>query len=210
MTTLSNAGLNSSQIGVRGSEDIAGGLKASFALEVGVYNQVAAFKSGGGLTFNTQSWLTCPATGAGPYRPRLHTAVPHHLEWLQRLLSRSRRAAEAPVTTSSKVASKPKSCSRRTIASLARRVALVRKRIATPSCRSLARALTDPGITELPMQSTPSISMRPARMVFVTGPQWRLASDEPDTCCIARFDLALTTYRHRRERVEGKFCSSPE
>jgi predicted porin len=70
LTAMSNSGLTSSQFGVRGTEDLGNGLKASFALEAGlnnengsgqatnVNNQVSGWTSGGGLAFNRQSWVS--------------------------------------------------------------------------------------------------------------------------------------------------------
>ncbi|TFZ03554.1 porin [Ramlibacter humi] len=72
-TRLGNSGLNSSRLGLRGTEDLGGGMSASFWLEAGVNNddgtgsasnnnnQAAAAALGNGqqgLTFNRQSWVS--------------------------------------------------------------------------------------------------------------------------------------------------------
>lgn len=69
-TQLKGSGYNSSHFGMRGSEDLGGGLSAAFALEAGVNNdngagqgsntnnQPTGSTGGGGLTFNRQSWLS--------------------------------------------------------------------------------------------------------------------------------------------------------
>jgi predicted porin len=69
-TQLKGSGFNSSHFGIRGSEDLGGGLSAAFALEAGVNNdngsgqgsntnnQTTGGGAGGGLTFNRQSWLS--------------------------------------------------------------------------------------------------------------------------------------------------------
>lgn len=79
VTALSSSGLSSSQFGMRGTEDLGSGLKASFALEAGVNadngsgqgtntnNQASGFTGGGGFTFNRQSWLSL-AGGWGQLR----------------------------------------------------------------------------------------------------------------------------------------------
>ena len=51
-TTLKNSGYNSSRFGVRGTEDLGGGLKASFHLEAGVNNDDG---SGAGTSNNNQA-----------------------------------------------------------------------------------------------------------------------------------------------------------
>jgi predicted porin len=67
---IKGSGYNSSNFGIRGTEDLGGGLSASFALEAGVNNdngsgqgtstnnQPGGGAGGGGLTFNRQSWLS--------------------------------------------------------------------------------------------------------------------------------------------------------
>ena len=68
-TQLTNSGYNSSRLGFRGTEDLGGGLNASFWLEAGVNNDngsgVATFTNtqgtstgGGGLTFNRRSTVS--------------------------------------------------------------------------------------------------------------------------------------------------------
>ena len=66
-TQLTNSGYNSSRLGFRGTEDLGGGLNASFWLEAGVNNdngagantstnnQATGATGGGGLTFNRRS-----------------------------------------------------------------------------------------------------------------------------------------------------------
>jgi predicted porin len=61
---LSNSGYNSSRLGFRGTEDLGGGLAASFWLEAGMNNDTGAgggnapFVSGGGLNFNRRSTVS--------------------------------------------------------------------------------------------------------------------------------------------------------
>ncbi|NML42817.1 porin [Ramlibacter sp. G-1-2-2] len=68
---LTNSGFNSSRLGFRGSEDLGGGLSASFWLEMGVNpddgtgvasstnnQQAAGGASAGSLTFNRASWVS--------------------------------------------------------------------------------------------------------------------------------------------------------
>ena len=69
-TQLKGSGYNSSHFGMRGTEDLGGGLSASFALEAGVNNDSGAGQGtntnnqpsggtgGNALTFNRQSWLS--------------------------------------------------------------------------------------------------------------------------------------------------------
>jgi len=69
-TQLTNSGYNSSRLGFRGTEDLGGGMSASFWLEAGVNNdngsgaltstnnQGAAAAGGGGLTFNRRSTVS--------------------------------------------------------------------------------------------------------------------------------------------------------
>ena len=69
-TQLTNSGYNSSRLGFRGTEDLGGGLNASFWLEAGVNNdngsgvntntnnQVTGATGGGGLTFNRRSTVS--------------------------------------------------------------------------------------------------------------------------------------------------------
>ena len=69
-TTLGNSGLNSSRFGVRGVEDLGGGMNGSFHLEAGVNNddgslgatntnnQATGGTGGGGLTFNRRSTVS--------------------------------------------------------------------------------------------------------------------------------------------------------
>jgi len=70
-TQLKGSGYNSSHFGMRGSEDLGGGLSAAFALEAGVNNDNGSGQGtntnnqptggaggGGALTFNRQSWLS--------------------------------------------------------------------------------------------------------------------------------------------------------
>jgi len=70
-TQLKGSGYNSSHFGIRGTEDLGGGMLAAFALEAGVNNdsgsgqgtntnnQTTGSAGGGGaLTFNRQSWLS--------------------------------------------------------------------------------------------------------------------------------------------------------
>lgn len=78
-TQLTNSGYNSSRLGFRGTEDLGGGLSASFWLEAGVNNdngsgantstnnQGAAAAGGGGLTFNRRSTVSL-AGGWGEVR----------------------------------------------------------------------------------------------------------------------------------------------
>jgi predicted porin len=62
-TALINSGYNSSRIGFRGTEDLGGGLAASFWLEAGVNNddgtgQNQGTSTGGGLNFNRRSTVS--------------------------------------------------------------------------------------------------------------------------------------------------------
>ena len=69
-TQLTNSGYNSSRLGFRGTEDLGGGLNASFWLEAGVNNdngsgantntnnQATGATGGGGLTFNRRSTVS--------------------------------------------------------------------------------------------------------------------------------------------------------
>ena len=69
-TQLTNSGYNSSRLGFRGTEDLGGGLNASFWLEAGLNNdngsgqntntnnQVTGATGGGGLTFNRRSTVS--------------------------------------------------------------------------------------------------------------------------------------------------------
>lgn len=78
-TQLTNSGYNASRLGFRGTEDLGGGLSASFWLEAGVNNdngsgantstnnQGAAAAGGGGLTFNRRSTVSL-AGGWGEVR----------------------------------------------------------------------------------------------------------------------------------------------
>jgi predicted porin len=57
--TLSNSGENSSRLGFRGTEDLGGGLAASFWLEAGLNNNDGTgAASGGGLDFNRRSTVS--------------------------------------------------------------------------------------------------------------------------------------------------------
>ena len=57
--TLSNSGENSSRLGFRGTEDLGGGLAASFWLEAGLNNNNGtAAATGGGLDFNRRSTVS--------------------------------------------------------------------------------------------------------------------------------------------------------
>lgn len=58
-TALTNSGLNSSRLGFRGTEDLGGGLNASFWLEAGVNNDNG---TGGGTNTNNQPSGTSAAT----------------------------------------------------------------------------------------------------------------------------------------------------
>lgn len=76
---LTNSGYNSSRLGFRGTEDLGGGMSASFWLEAGVNNdngsgaltstnnQVGGTTGGGGLTFNRRSTVSL-ASGLGELR----------------------------------------------------------------------------------------------------------------------------------------------
>lgn len=76
---LGNSGYNSSRLGFRGTEDLGGGMSASFWLEAGVNNddgsgqltstnnQVGGTTGGGGLTFNRRSTVSL-ASGLGELR----------------------------------------------------------------------------------------------------------------------------------------------
>jgi len=62
-TALTNSGYNSSRLGFRGTEDLGGGLAASFWLEAGVNNddgtgQNQGTSTGGGLNFNRRSTVS--------------------------------------------------------------------------------------------------------------------------------------------------------
>jgi len=58
-TTLNNSGYNSSRLGFRGTEDLGGGLAASFWLEAGINNQNGTgAATGGGLDFNRRSTVS--------------------------------------------------------------------------------------------------------------------------------------------------------
>ncbi len=57
--TLSNSGQNSSRLGFRGTEDLGGGLAASFWLEAGLNNNNGTgAATGGGLNFNRRSTVS--------------------------------------------------------------------------------------------------------------------------------------------------------
>jgi len=68
LNQLTNSGHTSSRLGFRGTEDLGGGLSASFVLEAAVNvdngtgvpsnsnNQASGFGAAGGLTFNRSSW----------------------------------------------------------------------------------------------------------------------------------------------------------
>src|ERR1700761_382453 len=57
--TLSNSGENSSRLGFRGTEDLGGGLAASFWLEAGLNNNDGTgAATGGGLDFNRRSTVS--------------------------------------------------------------------------------------------------------------------------------------------------------
>eukprot|EP01136_Pigoraptor_vietnamica_P019549 Opistho-1_new@67292 len=76
---LTNSGYNSSRLGFRGTEDLGGGMSASFWLEAGVNNdngsggltntnnQATGATGGGGLTFNRRSTVSL-ASGLGELR----------------------------------------------------------------------------------------------------------------------------------------------
>lgn len=76
---ITNSGYNSSRLGFRGTEDLGGGMSASFWLEAGVNNdngsgaltstnnQVGGTTGGGGLTFNRRSTVSL-ASGLGELR----------------------------------------------------------------------------------------------------------------------------------------------
>ncbi|MES2939269.1 MAG: porin [Pseudomonadota bacterium] len=78
-TQLTNSGYNSSRLGFRGTEDLGGGMSASFWLEAGVNNdngsgantntnnQASGATGGGGLTFNRRSTVSL-AGGWGELR----------------------------------------------------------------------------------------------------------------------------------------------
>jgi predicted porin len=78
-TQLTNSGFNSSRLGFRGTEDLGGGMSASFWLEAGVNNdngsgantntnnQTTGATGGGGLTFNRRSTVSL-ASGLGELR----------------------------------------------------------------------------------------------------------------------------------------------
>jgi predicted porin len=78
-TQLTNSGYNSSRLGFRGTEDLGGGMSASFWLEAGVANdngaggttntnnQATGGTGGGGLTFNRRSTVSL-AGGWGELR----------------------------------------------------------------------------------------------------------------------------------------------
>lgn len=58
-TALTNSGYNSSRLGFRGTEDLGGGLAASFWLEAGLNNDDGSGKAtGGGLSFNRRSTVS--------------------------------------------------------------------------------------------------------------------------------------------------------
>ncbi len=58
-TVLANSGYNSSRLGFRGTEDLGGGLAASFWLEAGVANDTGnGAATGGGLQFNRRSTVS--------------------------------------------------------------------------------------------------------------------------------------------------------
>src|SRR5215203_170812 len=78
-TSLSNSGYNSSRLGFRGTEDLGGGMSASFWLEAGVNNDngsgaatnlnnqpsggaIAGIGGGQGLTFNRRSTVSLGGT----------------------------------------------------------------------------------------------------------------------------------------------------
>ena len=54
-TALSNSGYNSSRLGFRGTEDLGGGMSASFWLEGGVSNDDGAGKTSGAFAFERRS-----------------------------------------------------------------------------------------------------------------------------------------------------------
>lgn len=78
-TQLTNSGFNSSRLGFRGTEDLGGGMSASFWLEASVNNdngsgantntnnQASGSTGGGGLTFNRRSTVSL-ASGLGELR----------------------------------------------------------------------------------------------------------------------------------------------
>jgi predicted porin len=57
-TALTNSGYNSSRLGFRGTEDLGGGLAASFWLEASVNNNNGTGYGGGGLQFNRRSTVS--------------------------------------------------------------------------------------------------------------------------------------------------------
>ena len=79
VTRLTNSGYNSSRLGFRGTEDLGGGMSASFWLEMGMNNdngsggatntnnQASGGTGGGGLTFNRRSTVSL-AGGWGEVR----------------------------------------------------------------------------------------------------------------------------------------------
>jgi predicted porin len=57
-TALSSSGYNSSRLGFRGTEELGGGLAASFWLEASINNDTGAGVNGGGLQFNRRSTVS--------------------------------------------------------------------------------------------------------------------------------------------------------
>src|SRR5690606_12621790 len=57
-TVLSSSGYNSSRLGFRGTEDLGGGLAASFWLEAGLNNDDGSGQAGGALAFNRRSTVS--------------------------------------------------------------------------------------------------------------------------------------------------------
>lgn len=57
VTSLDSAGLSTSRLGFKGSEDLGGGLSAIFGLEAGLSIDNGQSNAGGGLQFNRQSFV---------------------------------------------------------------------------------------------------------------------------------------------------------
>lgn len=61
-TALTSSGYNASRLGFRGTEDLGGGLAASFWLEAGLATDTGASNLGGGLQFNRRSTVSLSGT----------------------------------------------------------------------------------------------------------------------------------------------------